>query len=162
MKCKSTMKLHPYRYSNGCQCNDKGNVLLRQKSPPLGCRAARLRRGNLRASARARHKLMMWRRQAGGQWVQQPVQTRRSHAAAMLLCLHLHVTCAPSRVALTSVPACVEVCAGGSARVSSPNWQRQLEEHLPQSPGLMRRNSSAAVCLCSHMHAHLNYRRLGA
>lgn len=30
MKCKSTMKLYPYRYSNGCQRDVKENVLLKE------------------------------------------------------------------------------------------------------------------------------------
>lgn len=91
---------------------------------------------------------------AGGRWAQQPVQTRRSPSATALLCLHLQVTCGPSRVAPTSIPAYVEVDA-----VSGPT---DPEEHLPQTPppGVMR-SSSAAACLCSRVQAHPNYRSLG-
>lgn len=33
MKCKSTMKLYPHRYSNGCQGEVKGNVHLKERNP---------------------------------------------------------------------------------------------------------------------------------
>lgn len=100
---------------------------------------------------------MMWRRRLGADGRSSPCRPG-DHPARLRDCASVcksHV--APSRVASTSIPAYMEVDAG-----SSPNWQPQPEEHLPQTPGLMRRSSSAAACLCSHVHAHPNYRSLEA
>lgn len=86
-KLKSSMKLYPRRYSNGCQPDVKGECALKRKKslsdPELrgsGGDFAGLRRG-------CTHQIndvapTGW----GGQWVQQPAQTRRSHSGNVLFC----------------------------------------------------------------------------
>lgn len=141
MKSKSTMKLHPYRYSNGCRCDVKGNVLLKERNPPW-MRSCEAQAGGFQGIGVGAHRgLMMWRRQAGGQWVQQPVQTRRSHSGNVLLCPHLQVACAPSCVADIHTAA---VLYGGlyrrqRSRTGSGNWREHLLPVITGDASLFRR-----------------------
>lgn len=85
----------------------------------------------------------MWRRQAGGQWVQQPVQTRRSHSGNVLLCPHLQVACAPSCVADIHTAA---VLYGGlyrrqRSRAGSGNWREHLLPVITGEASLFRREA---------------------
>lgn len=144
------MKLHPYRYSNGCRGDVKGNVLLKERNPPWmrGCEA---QAGGFQGTGVGAHRgLMMWRRQAGGRWVQQPVQTRRSHSVNVLLCPHLQVACAPSCVADIHRAA---VLYGGlyrrqRSRTGSGNWREHLLPVITGDASLFppraRRSSSGA------------------
>lgn len=87
----------------------------------------------------------MWRRRLGADGRSRPCTPGHRPPSTSHTC--------PLTRSFDIIPAHVELDA-----VSSPNWQR----HLPQTLGLMRRSSPAAACLCSHVHAHPNYRSLEA
>lgn len=86
MKRKSGMKLYPRRYSNGCQPEVKANVPLKERNPSRirSCGAQAGISGLRRGCTQQINDVAPtgW----GGQWVQQPAQTRGSHSGNVLFC----------------------------------------------------------------------------